>query len=80
MSFPLYIVLRLIQRRLIVVYGDVRELTADTYTAVSEVVMGGPVIRAYDATEHTTARADDVIEARRQRPRRRAGRLSVPVG
>jgi hypothetical protein len=31
-----------IQRKLIVVYGDVRELTADTYTAVSEVVMGGP--------------------------------------
>jgi putative ABC transport system ATP-binding protein len=64
-SFPLYVVLRLIQRRLIAVYGEVRELTADTYTAVSEVVMGGPVIRAYDATEHTTARADRVIEETR---------------
>lgn len=65
-SFPLYIVLRLIQRRLIAIYGDVRELTADAYTAVSEVVMGGPVIRAYDATEHTTARADAVIEEARE--------------
>jgi putative ABC transport system ATP-binding protein len=64
-SFPLYIVLRLIQRRLIAVYGEVRELTADTYTAVSEVVMGGPVIRAYDATEHTTARAEVVVEETR---------------
>ena len=54
MAAPLFLVLRQLQRRLVAAYDEVRERNADTLSSVSEVVMGAPVVRAYDAqaTDH----------------------------
>jgi ATP-binding cassette, subfamily B, bacterial len=64
-SAPLFIVLRVLQRRLIGAYAKVRERNAETLTAVSEVVMGAAVVRTYRLRSRTT---DRVVRAmRRQR-------------
>jgi ATP-binding cassette subfamily B protein len=57
---PLFIVLRVLQRHLIDAYGVVRERNAEALTAVSEVVMGAPVVRAYGVEQGTT---DQVLAA-----------------
>jgi putative ABC transport system ATP-binding protein len=54
MAMPLFVVLRVLQRHLIAAYGAVRERNADTLTAISEVVMGAPVVRAYGIQDRTT--------------------------
>jgi ATP-binding cassette, subfamily B, bacterial len=56
-SAPLFLVLRVMQRRLVNAYGLVRERNAETLTAVSELVQGAPVIRAYHLEDRTTERA-----------------------
>jgi putative ABC transport system ATP-binding protein len=64
-SAPLFMVLRLIQKRLVAAYGRVRLRNADTLTAVSEVVMGAAVVRAYRVRPRTTARVRHAIRAQR---------------
>ena len=82
MAAPLFLVLRQLQRRLVAAYSDVRERNADTMSSVSEVVMGAPVVRAYDAQAPTTARVTADIRRLQHvgHPRRRAVGAAVPVG
>jgi ATP-binding cassette subfamily B protein len=76
MAAPLFLVLRLLQRKLFEAYSVVRERNAETLTAVSEVVMGAPVVRAYGVEEGTTAQVVDSVHALR-RSGVRAGLLSA---
>jgi len=76
MAAPLFLVLRQLQRRLVAAYSDVREHNADALSSVSEVVMGAPVVRAYEAQGPTTARVTADIR-RLQRSGTRAGVLSA---
>jgi ATP-binding cassette subfamily B protein len=50
-SFPLVPLLRFVQSRLVRAYGVVRERNADVLSAVSEMVMGAGVVRAYRAQD-----------------------------
>jgi putative ABC transport system ATP-binding protein len=76
MSVPLFVILRHLQRRLVAAYAAVRERNADAMSSVSEVVMGAPVVRAYNFEEHTTARVKGDIDQLR-RAGIRAGTLSA---
>jgi putative ABC transport system ATP-binding protein len=49
---PLVIVLRLVQKRLVVAYERARSRNADMTTSISEVVSGSRTIRAYQAGEY----------------------------
>jgi putative ABC transport system ATP-binding protein len=64
-SAPLFLVLRHLQRNLVAAYGVVRQRNAETLTAVSEVVMGAAVVRAYDVKARTTARVRTSIDQQR---------------
>jgi putative ABC transport system ATP-binding protein len=48
---PLVLLLRIVQRRLVVAYSDARERNADMLTETSELVTGAGVIRAYRIRE-----------------------------
>jgi putative ABC transport system ATP-binding protein len=65
-SAPLFLILRLMQKRLVAAYGVLRERNAETLTAVSEVVMGAPAIRAYHLEERTTARTVAMVEQQKR--------------
>jgi putative ABC transport system ATP-binding protein len=56
-SFPLVPLLRFVQSRLVRAYGVVRERNADVLAAVSEMVMGAGVVRAYRAQD----RVDGIV-------------------
>ncbi len=73
---PLVLVLRLVQRRLVHAYGVVRERVALALTAVSEVVMGAPVIRAYGLERASTERVHAALGAQRD-AQIRAGELGA---
>ena len=75
-SLPLFLVLRVLQKRLIAAYSKVRQRNAETLTAVSEVVMGAAVVRAYHVRDRTTARVRHAIDAQRD-DGIRAGRLAA---
>lgn len=70
-SFPLALVLRAVQKRLVVAHGQARESNGIMLGAIAEVVSGAPAIRAYGAgpmlaevVEETTERkARDQIRA-----------------
>lgn len=62
---PLAIAVRGFQRRLAVRYGQVRERVGDMLGAVSESVVGAPVIRAYGVQARTSERIDTAIERHR---------------
>ncbi len=70
-SFPLALVLRAVQKRLVVAHGKARESNGIMLGAIAEVVSGAPAIRAYGAgpmlaevVEETTERkARDQIRA-----------------
>lgn len=62
---PLFLVLRVLQRRLVTAYGKVRRRNAETLTALSEVVMGASVVRAYRIGPRTTARVNQAIDRQR---------------
>jgi ATP-binding cassette, subfamily B, bacterial len=59
---PLFFLLRGLQHRLVTAYGAVREANAGYLTALSELVSGAAVVRAYDAADAriaiTNERAD----------------------
>jgi ATP-binding cassette, subfamily B, bacterial len=76
MSVPLFVILRLLQRRLVAAYAAVRERNADAMSSVSEVVMGAAVVRAYNFEEPTTARVKGDI-GRLRGAGIRAGTLSA---
>ena len=62
---PLACALRVFQRWLSKAYGTVRERVGDMLSAVSESVIGAPVIRAYGAEERTARRVDESVDAYR---------------
>ncbi|MCW2542798.1 MAG: transporter related protein, partial [Frankiales bacterium] len=59
---PLALLIRGFQQRLQVAYRGVRERIGQMLAAVSESVVGAPVIRAYGAQGRTAARIDEAID------------------
>ena len=51
-ALPLALVLRAVQRRLVVAHGKARERNGEMLGALAEVVSGATTIRAYDAGDH----------------------------
>ncbi|ROT31187.1 ABC transporter ATP-binding protein [Micromonospora sp. HM5-17] len=73
---PAVVVIRLFQRRLAAAYGLVRQRMGAMLAAISESVVGAPVIRAYGVAARTAARLDQTIDGQR-RAQQRAIRISV---
>ncbi len=63
---PLVLSLRIFQQKLQVAYRLVRERIGELLGAVSESVVGAPVIRAYGAQARTAARIDDAVTRTRE--------------
>ncbi|MFN2539171.1 MAG: ABC transporter ATP-binding protein [Mycobacteriales bacterium] len=63
---PLVLSLRVFQRKLQVAYRLVRERIGELLGAISESVVGAPVIRAYGAQARTAQRVDDAVSRTRQ--------------
>ncbi len=63
---PLLLSLRVFQKKLQVAYGAVRVRIGELLGAISESVVGAPVIRAYGAQARTAQRIDDAVTATRQ--------------
>jgi ATP-binding cassette, subfamily B, bacterial len=78
---PIVLVLRALQRRLLVAYDDLRTRISDTVTEVSESIMGAAVTRAYGLEDRTRTRIGDAIERqyRAQVRTHRYGSLIFPV-
>ena len=51
-AFPLAIVLRAVQKRLVLAHGRARERNGEMLGAIAEVVSGATTIRAYEAGDH----------------------------
>jgi ABC-type multidrug transport system fused ATPase/permease subunit len=62
---PMVLAVRAIQRRLSLLYGQVRVTVGTMLAAVAESVVGATVIRAYGVRDRTARRLDDAIEANR---------------
>jgi ATP-binding cassette subfamily B protein len=73
---PAVLVIRAFQKRLAVAYGQVRQRTGAMLAAVSESVVGAPVIRAYGVSGRTARRLEEAIEHQRQ-AQQKAIRTSV---
>ncbi|MCW2599032.1 MAG: transporter related protein [Frankiales bacterium] len=73
---PLLLSLRVFQQRLQVAYRAVRERIGEMLGAVSESVVGAPVIRAYGAQARTAARIDDAV-ARTKKAQTRAQTIAA---
>ena len=73
---PAVLVIRAFQRRLAHAYGTVRRRMGALLAAISESVVGAPVIRSYGISARTARRLDAAIEAHR-RAQQRALRTSV---
>jgi ATP-binding cassette subfamily B protein len=63
---PLVLLVRFFQARLQVVYRAVRERIGELLGAISESVVGAPVIRAYGAQARTAQRVDEAVTKTRQ--------------
>ncbi|MEO5873460.1 MAG: ABC transporter ATP-binding protein [Streptosporangiaceae bacterium] len=63
---PLVFGLRIFQRLISQAYLLVRERVGDLLSAVSESVVGAPVIRAYGAEARTAARVDEAVDRSRE--------------
>jgi ATP-binding cassette subfamily B protein len=63
---PLALLVRVFQQRLSVAYSAVRERVGELLGAISESVVGAPVIRAYAAQGRTAQRVDDAVTRTRQ--------------
>ncbi|MDQ3106406.1 MAG: ABC transporter ATP-binding protein/permease [Actinomycetota bacterium] len=75
---PMVLVLKVVQHKMADRYNVVRLRMADLLTAVSETVMGAPVIRAYAAQTVTRERTLGAIE-RHRIAQVRAGRMSAAL-
>jgi ABC-type multidrug transport system fused ATPase/permease subunit len=73
---PMILAVRWFQRRLSVLFGDVRVAVGAMLAAIAESVVGASVIRAYGIRERTARRLDATIEGNR-RAEYRAQRMSV---
>ncbi|MFJ8578721.1 ABC transporter ATP-binding protein [Micromonospora sp. NPDC093277] len=73
---PAVLVIRVLQRRLAVAYGLVRQRTGTMLGAIGESVVGAPVIRAYGIAGRTARRLDAAIEGQR-RAQQGAIRISI---
>jgi ABC-type multidrug transport system fused ATPase/permease subunit len=73
---PMIFAVRWFQRRLTVLYADVRVAVGAMLGAVAESVVGASVIRAYGVRDRTARRLDDTIESNR-RSRFRSQKMSV---
>ncbi|GAB3984497.1 ABC transporter ATP-binding protein [Plantactinospora veratri] len=73
---PAVAVIRIFQKRLAAAYGLVRQRLGAMLAAISETVVGAPVIRAYGVSGRTAERLDRSIDAQR-RAQQRAIRTSV---
>ncbi len=62
---PLFVAVRLFQRRLAAAYGLVRERIGELLGAVAEAVVGASVIRAYGVQRRTAARIDAAVQRAR---------------
>ncbi|GAA3976893.1 ABC transporter ATP-binding protein [Actinomadura viridis] len=74
---PLAFLLRRFQRLISAAYTRVRERTGDLLAAVSESVVGAPVIRAYGSEERTARRVDETVEATRRAQTRAQGLVAL---
>jgi putative ABC transport system ATP-binding protein len=63
---PLVLSLRVFQKKLQVAYGAVRARIGELLGAISESVVGAPVIRAYGAQARTAQRDDEAVTRTRQ--------------
>ena len=63
---PLVLSLRVFQKKLQVAYGTVRVRIGELLGAISESVVGAPVIRAYGAQRRTEKRIDEAVSRTRQ--------------
>jgi ATP-binding cassette subfamily B protein len=63
---PLALSLRVFQKKLQVAYGAVRSRIGELLGAISESVVGAPVIRAYGAQARTAQRIDEAVERTKQ--------------
>jgi ABC-type multidrug transport system fused ATPase/permease subunit len=73
---PMALVIRWFQRRLSVLYGEVRVAVGAMLAAIAESVVGAGVIRAYGIRDRTARRLAETIETNR-RSRFRAQRMAV---
>ncbi|MCU1602797.1 MAG: transporter related protein [Frankiales bacterium] len=73
---PLALSLRVFQKRLQVAYSTVRTRIGELLGAISESVVGAPVIRAYGAQARTAQRIDDAVTSTRE-AQTRAQRISA---
>jgi ATP-binding cassette, subfamily B, bacterial len=71
---PLFLLLRTFQRRVTAAYGVVRERMGEMLAAVSEAVVGAPIVRAYAIEDRTAARIDTAV-SRHQQAATRAQKL-----
>jgi ATP-binding cassette, subfamily B, bacterial len=71
---PLFLLLRTFQRRVTAAYGVVRERMGEMLAAVSESVVGAPIVRAYAIEDRTAERIDDAV-SRHQQAATRAQKL-----
>ena len=74
---PLALALRTFQRLLSRAYTAVRERVGDMLAAISESVVGAPVIRAYAVEERTARRIDESVEAYRRAQTRAQGLVAL---
>lgn len=81
-ALPLALVLRVVQRRLVVAHGLARERNGEMLGAIAEVVSGAPSIRAYDAGEHMGGIVREATDrkARQQIKAAWVGALLFPSG
>ncbi len=62
---PLFLVLRKLQRHLVRAYSRVRQRYAEMLAAVSELVMGAAVVRAYRVRDRVTVKTRATVDAQR---------------
>ncbi|HWJ65846.1 MAG TPA: ABC transporter ATP-binding protein [Nocardioides sp.] len=70
---PLFLSLRYFQRKLAAAYGTVRRQVGALLSAVSEPVVGAPVVKAYAVEGRTQARIDRAIDAHKAASTRAQG-------
>ena len=74
---PLVFALRRFQRLISAAYTAVRERVGDMLSAISESVVGAPVIRAYGAEARTEAKIDESVDKFRRMQTRAQGLVAV---
>ena len=75
-AVPLFLLLKVLQRRILAAWDLVRTKLGDMLGAIGEAVSGAAVIRAYGVQERTTARVSEAIDEH-QRAYVKAGSLGA---